>query len=105
MKRHTEGCADYAEFLRRHSKGNVDHSRRFFLRSGSLALAGIGLAHAAPSFLQRAAFAQGSKGGRRKTLIAIFLRGAVDGLSMIVPHGESHYYDLRRTIAIPSTLR
>ena len=31
--------------------------------------------------------------GRRKTLITIFQRGAVDGLNMVVPHGESAYYD------------
>jgi uncharacterized protein (DUF1501 family) len=34
-------------------------------------------------------------------LIAIFQRGAVDGLNMIVPHGERNYYDLRPSIAIP----
>lgn len=39
-------------------------------------------------------------GGRRKTLIAIFQRGAVDGLNMVVPHGERAYYDLRPSIAI-----
>ncbi len=59
---------------------------------------------AAPSFLQRAALAQTRDritGGRRKTLIAIFQRGAVDGLNMVVPHGEHAYYDVRPTIAIP----
>ena len=40
-------------------------------------------------------------GGRRKTLIAIFQRGAVDGLNMVVPYGERSYYDLRPSIAIP----
>jgi uncharacterized protein (DUF1501 family) len=44
---------------------------------------------------------QAAKGGRRKTLIAIFQRGAVDGLNMVVPFGESSYYDLRPTIAVP----
>jgi uncharacterized protein (DUF1501 family) len=34
-------------------------------------------------------------------LVVIFLRGAVDGLSVVVPHGDPAYYDLRRTIAIP----
>jgi uncharacterized protein (DUF1501 family) len=52
----------------------------------------------APSFLGRAAAATGA---RRKLLIAIFQRGAVDGLNMIVPHGEADYYRLRPTIAIP----
>jgi uncharacterized protein (DUF1501 family) len=38
--------------------------------------------------------------GRRKTLITIFQRGAVDGLNVVVPHGERAYYDLRPQIAI-----
>ncbi len=36
-----------------------------------------------------------------KRLIVVFLRGAVDGLSVVVPHGESAYYDARPGIAIP----
>ncbi|MCU0621416.1 MAG: DUF1501 domain-containing protein, partial [Gemmatimonadales bacterium] len=31
----------------------------------------------------------------------LFQRGAVDGLSMVVPHGDPHYYDERRRIALP----
>lgn len=81
----------------------MNMERRFFLKSGGIALASVGLIQAAPSFLQRAVMAQGPKtagGGRRKTLITIFQRGAVDGLNMVVPHGESAYYDLRPTLAI-----
>jgi len=33
-------------------------------------------------------------------LIAIFQRGAVDGLNMVVPYGERAYYDLRPAISI-----
>jgi uncharacterized protein (DUF1501 family) len=56
----------------------------------------------APSFLQRTAFGQTIvAGGRRKTLIAIFQRGAVDGLNVVVPHSEKAYYDLRPSIAVP----
>jgi uncharacterized protein (DUF1501 family) len=79
-------------------------NRRFFLKSSGIALASIGLMHSAPSFLQRIALAadtKGSQNGRRKTLITIFQRGAVDGLNMIVPHGEREYYALRPTLAIP----
>jgi uncharacterized protein (DUF1501 family) len=79
-------------------------NRRFFLKSGGIALASIGVSLTAPSFLERAVFAQTREritGGRRKTLIAIFQRGAVDGLNMVVPHGEHAYYDVRPTIAIP----
>src|SRR2546423_2694479 len=78
--------------------------RRFFLKSGGIALASLGMVQAAPPFWQRAAMAQSSvtgAQGRRKTLIAIFQRGAVDGLNMVVPYGESEYYNLRPTLAIP----
>jgi uncharacterized protein (DUF1501 family) len=78
-------------------------NRRFFIKSGSIALASIGGSLSAPSFLQRALLAQVRDrvtGGRRKTVIAIFQRGAVDGLNMIVPYGERSYYDLRPSIAI-----
>ena len=79
-------------------------NRRFFIRSGGVALAGFGLMNIAPAFLQQALLAQAREGinsGRRKTLIAIFQRGAVDGLNMIVPYGERAYYDLRPSIALP----
>jgi uncharacterized protein (DUF1501 family) len=70
-------------------------NRRVFLKSGAMAMLSLGFA---PSFLGRAAAAVNA---RRKLLIAIFQRGAVDGLNMIVPHGEADYYRLRPTIAIP----
>jgi uncharacterized protein (DUF1501 family) len=70
-------------------------NRRVFLKSGALAMLSLGFA---PSFLGRAAAAVGA---RRKLLIAIFQRGAVDGLNMVVPYGEADYYRLRPTIAIP----
>jgi uncharacterized protein (DUF1501 family) len=83
----------------------MNQSRRFFLKRGGVALASIGLAAGAPSFLLRAAEAGGEllagPNGRRKTLITIFQRGAVDGLNMVVPFGEGgRYYDVRPQIAI-----
>ncbi len=83
-------------------------NRRFFLKSSGIALATIGLTSAAPSFLQRTVLAQGVNGltgGRRKTLIAIFQRGAVDGLNMVVPYGEKNYYEWRPTLAIAQPKR
>ena len=76
-------------------------NRRFFLKSGSVALASIGISLSAPSFLERVALGNAITGGKRKTLIAIFQRGAVDGLNMVVPFGESAYYSARSSIAIP----
>jgi uncharacterized protein (DUF1501 family) len=73
------------------------------MKQGALALASIGVAGSAPSFLRRVALAEGlsvAPNGRRKTLITIFQRGAVDGLNMVVPYGERAYYDLRPQIAI-----
>ena len=78
-------------------------NRRFFLKSGSVALASLGVSFSAPAFLERVVLANDGKArnGKRKTLIAIFQRGAVDGLNMIVPFGESNYYSSRPAIAIP----
>src|SRR5258708_16132742 len=75
-------------------------SRRVFLKDGALALVTMGFA---PSFLARTAYAQG-RSARSKQLIAIFQRGAVDGLSVIVPFGEPEYYRARQSIAIPQPL-
>ena len=69
-------------------------TRRAFIRSSGVAMVTFGFA---PSFLTRAAVAATA---RRKLLIAIFQRGAVDGLNMVVPYGEAEYYRLRPTIAI-----
>src|SRR5690348_3457784 len=69
-------------------------TRRFFLRGSAIAMAGMG---AAPMWLARAAAAESRK---NKTLVAIFLRGAADGLNIVVPFGEKRYAELRPTIGI-----
>ena len=77
-------------------------NRRYFLKGSGIALASFGVMATAPSFLKRAlAETLDTSTTRRKTLIAIFQRGAVDGLNVVVPFGESAYYDLRPSIAIP----
>ncbi len=76
-------------------------SRRIFLRDSAIAMIGVGTS---PLWLERAALAvnsTASSGQRKKVLVAIFQRGAADGLNIVVPHGEQRYYDLRPTIAIP----
>jgi uncharacterized protein (DUF1501 family) len=40
-------------------------------------------------------------GGNGRKLVVIFLRGAVDGLSVVVPYGDNRYYQIRHSIAIP----
>ncbi|MEO8484086.1 MAG: DUF1501 domain-containing protein, partial [Acidobacteriota bacterium] len=69
-------------------------TRRVFLKNGSLAMVSLGFA---PAFVARSAQAAEA---RRKILVAIFQRGAVDGLNMIVPFGERAYYANRPSIAI-----
>src|SRR5687767_1881396 len=76
--------------------------RRYFLKTSGISLASFGFMAAAPEFLHQFANAQAANGsGKKKVLVTIFQRGAVDGLNMIVPHGEAEYYNLRRSIAIP----
>lgn len=75
--------------------------RRFFLKTSGIGLASFGMMAAAPDFLHQFAAAQTKSGyGKKKVLVTIFQRGAVDGLNMVVPHGDSEYYNLRRQIAI-----
>lgn len=73
-------------------------SRRLFLKNSALAMFGVG---SAPAWLSRAVYAKEAPGERKRILIAIFQRGAVDGLNVVVPHGEPSYYSLRPSIAIP----
>ncbi len=63
-----------------------------------MAMFGVG---STPAWLSRALYAQDAPSPRKKILVAIFQRGAVDGLNVVVPHGEQRYYDLRPTIAVP----
>jgi uncharacterized protein (DUF1501 family) len=72
-------------------------SRRAFLRTtGSIALLG-GITP--PSLLAGPApdIRPTHKG---KTLVAVFLRGGIDGLNVIVPHGDPDYYRHRSSLAI-----
>lgn len=69
-------------------------TRRVFLRGSALVMAGVG---AAPSWLARAAEATE---GKKKILVAIFQRGAADGLNIVVPFSEKRYYELRPSIAV-----
>ena len=69
-------------------------TRRLFVKRGGLALLSLGFA---PDFLANAAAAATR---RRKVLVVVFQRGAVDGLSMVVPHGDGGYYAARPTIAV-----
>ncbi|MEO8097746.1 MAG: DUF1501 domain-containing protein [Acidobacteriota bacterium] len=70
-------------------------TRRFFLKNSALALYGVGTA---PLWMQRAVLAAEPR--RNKVLVAIFQRGAMDGLNAVIPFGESNYAALRPNIGI-----
>src|SRR3989449_757396 len=78
-------------------------SRRVFVKSGGVALFSLGMD---PLFLARAAFTSYRPlppvaACCRPVLVCLFQRGAVDGLNMIVPHGDPIYYQERPRIAVP----
>ncbi|HSF59641.1 MAG TPA: hypothetical protein VLD83_16325, partial [Candidatus Binatia bacterium] len=73
----------------------MNRSRRRFLKSTGLGFFALGLP---PSFLVRAAEAQ--QVGKGKTIVVVFMRGAVDGLNAVIPFKEPAYYSLRPSIAI-----
>ncbi len=75
-------------------------SRRYFLKQGGVAMVGLS---AMPAFLQRAVAATSMP--NKKQLVVLFQRGAADGLNIVVPFGESNYYRMRPTIAIPAPKR
>ena len=74
-------------------------TRRIFLRGSAIVMAGMG---GVPTWLARAASVEGK---RRKVLVAIFQRGAADGLNIIVPFADKRYRDLRPTLALPPPTR
>src|SRR2546428_23986 len=78
-------------------------SRRVFVKSSGLALVSLGLE---PLFLARAVFGSyrplpSLTVSDRPVLVCLFQRGALDGLNMIVPHGDPIYYQERPRIAVP----
>src|SRR5919197_1075773 len=79
--------------------------RGVFVRNSALALVSFGMD---PLFLPRAIYhpyrpLPSLTVLDRPVLVCLFQRGAVDGLNMIVPHGEATYYQERPRIAIPAS--
>ena len=54
-----------------------------------------------PAWMPRLAFRPPTAGPRGDVLLVVFLRGAADFLNVVVPHGETAYYRMRPTLAIP----
>ncbi|HET9709383.1 MAG TPA: DUF1501 domain-containing protein [Gemmatimonadales bacterium] len=79
-------------------------SRRVFVKSGGLTLFSLGME---PLFLARAAYnpcrvLPSPTAPDQPVLVCLFMRGAVDGLNVIVPHGDPFYYKERPRIAVPA---
>jgi uncharacterized protein (DUF1501 family) len=76
--------------------------RRAFVRT--IGLAALGAAMSAGtrfSWAEKPAAPAAPSAGARKVLVVLFQRGAVDGLSMVVPYADPQYRALRPGIAIP----
>lgn len=81
--------------------GSPTHvSRRTILR-GAAAVGGLGVA----TSMFGGTFVQASYGATRQAgnvLVLLSLRGAADGLSLVVPHSDPAYYAARPRIAVPA---
>jgi uncharacterized protein (DUF1501 family) len=79
-------------------------SRRAFLKAGGIALFGIGLG-GLPTFVTQAANLVQAPGlfKRRKTLICIFQRGAMDGLAAVTPFNDAYLKTARPTIMMQAS--
>ena len=86
------GCCDEFE-------GAARLSRRRFL-SGMAAGAGAAVATSVFGDAFRQTAYAATPGGN--VLVVISLRGGVDGLGLVVPHGDPGYYAARRNIALPA---
>ena len=81
-------------------KNTAPVTRRAVLHGGALTLAAALAAWTNRSALAQIAVSPSPPAGERDVLINLFLRGAADGLSLVVPHGEDEYYRARPTLAI-----
>ncbi|MFN8482777.1 MAG: DUF1501 domain-containing protein [Anaerolineae bacterium] len=74
--------------------------RRSFLKtslqSGLLAIGGLAL----PSWMPRLAFGAPDQSPRGDTLVVIFMRGAADGMNIVVPYSAAEYHTARTRIGL-----
>src|ERR1700743_2035644 len=75
-------------------------SRRAFLKSGSLALLGVGLMGGIPAFMAEAAASDKifRPYKRKRVLVCIFQRGAMDGLMAVTPFSDTYLQAARPTL-------
>ena len=76
-------------------------SRRGLLRSG-LVVGGLATTFGSTVVTVAPAYAAASADSSPWTIVVLSLRGAADGMSLVVPHGDPVYYQARPRIAVPS---
>jgi uncharacterized protein (DUF1501 family) len=79
---------------RNHEPRSASSPSRRAVLGGSASLA-------AATLLSGQAKAAPRSGSARPVLVHVFLRGAMDGLTTVVPHGDADLYLLRPTLAVP----
>src|SRR6478735_3495217 len=82
-------CRDFAR---------VSASRRSLLQGALMAGGAMAVTQMFGDAMMQATFA-GTKGGN--TLVVLSLRGGIDGLGVVVPHGDPGYYTARPNTSVP----
>ena len=72
-------------------------TRRSFLQASMMSMTAVAGQATIPQWFVRAASQESKK---NKILVAVFQRGAADGLNMVVPFFEKRYYELRPSLAV-----
>src|SRR5215471_2048805 len=77
-------------------------SRRAFLKGGGLALFGVGLLGGIPAFMAEAAASEKITRlyKRKRVLVCIFQRGAMDGLMAVTPFTDAYLLAARPTLSL-----
>jgi uncharacterized protein (DUF1501 family) len=89
-------CESYREAEVRQARPAI--SRRGFLLGASMAT--IGWMAAPQTALAQIALNSDRREGETDLLVVVFLRGGMDGLNVVVPYHDDHYYRLRPSLAL-----
>ncbi len=98
-----QGCldrqpADEAAVCSCNDYSSTTTSRRSFLRNALAVTGGTVATSLFGDTFRQTAYGQQAGGN---VLVVLSLRGGADGLSLVVPHGDPHYYQQRPRIAVP----
>ncbi len=80
----------------------MEMTRRFFLKTTGALAVYHGLAPLQLLASDGGPIEATAEVTRGKTLVAIFLRGGIDGLNLVVPYKDEHYAKLRKGLRVPS---